>query len=315
MDSPQQPPPGGWKFKIKSLVSALSQEGLKESLAPAALLAAGSLVILADHPLSRLNFLFVPVVLMGYFYGRRWALGTAALCVLAAGFYFTRHPAEVAVGVGERGLPFHFTLWSLLLLGAAALVGNLMAELKKRQEKASRTIDENLQLKKLWSVSTREFEQKAETLQASRQRLEAVLNSAMDPVVAKLIIERRLRNEKRQISVLFSDLVNFTEHSQGRPPEDVIQDLNRYFGEMGPALSCFHGHLDKFLGDGLMAEFGSPYPARHHPLLATLAGLKMQDRLQQKNFPWKMRVGIATGGVLVGLIGSEARRNYTAVGD
>lgn len=297
------------------LLSSLSGEGLEQSLAPAAILGAGSLLILTEHPLSRLNFLFIPVILTAYFYGRRRAVALAAAFVVVFAAFFALHPAGVAEGIGERRLPFHFTAWGLLLVGAGALVGNLGAELRKRQALASRTIDENEQLRKLWSVATRELEQKAETLQTSRRRLEAVLNSAMDPVVAKLIIDRRLRNEKRQISVLFSDLVNFTEHSQGRPPEEVIQDLNRYFGEMGPTLSCFHGHLDKFLGDGLMAEFGSPYPARHHPLLATLAGLKMQERLQEKSFPWKMRIGIATGGVLVGLIGSETRRNYTAVGD
>ncbi|MBI4395624.1 MAG: HD domain-containing protein, partial [Elusimicrobia bacterium] len=72
---------------------------------------------------------------------------------------------------------------------------------------------------------------------------------------------------------------------------------------------------DKYIGDGLMAEFGMPYPCQQNTLLAVLAALKMQQSLARKNFQWKMRIGIAHGNALVGLVGSDRRKNYSALGD
>ncbi|PCI35040.1 MAG: hypothetical protein COB53_11355, partial [Elusimicrobia bacterium] len=139
--------------------------------------------------------------------------------------------------------------------------------------------------------------------------------ATMDPSVAKLIIDHRLRNEKRSITVLFADLADFTKTAEGRPPESVIEDLNRLFSEVEPVLTQYHGHLDKYLGDGLMAEFGVPFSTEHHQLLAVMAGLRMQARLKENSFPGKIRIGIASGTTIVGLVGSEHRKNYTAIGD
>jgi len=80
-------------------------------------------------------------------------------------------------------------------------------------------------------------------------------------------------------------------------------------------LTRFKWHIDKYLGDGVMAEFGAPYSAHHHSLLAVLAALRIQQRVTEGRFPWKLRIGIASGTTLVGLMGSENRKNYTAVGD
>jgi len=137
----------------------------------------------------------------------------------------------------------------------------------------------------------------------------------MDPIVAKLIIDRRLRNEKRPVSVLFADLAGFTSASEDRQPETVIEELNDLFSEMEPILTLYRGHLDKYLGDGLMAEFGVPVESQSHALLAVLAGLRIQYRLRERRFPGKVRIGIASGTTVVGLVGSEHRKNYTAVGD
>jgi class 3 adenylate cyclase len=146
-------------------------------------------------------------------------------------------------------------------------------------------------------------------------KVEAVLHYTMDPVVAKLVINRQLRNEKREITVLFADLENFTTHMETVPPEVAVSDLNRLFTSMEPILTLYKGHLDKYIGDGMMAEFGVPYFSESHALLASLAGLKMQARMAQRDFPWKMRLGISTGPALVGLMGSDNRKNYTALGD
>jgi hypothetical protein len=103
-------------------------------------------------------------------------------------------------------------------------------------------------------------------------------------------------------------------NGEARAPEAVIGDLDWFFSTMDPVLARFRGHLDKFEGEGLIAEFGAPHPAPNHPLLAALAGLWMQRRMGTHRFPWKLRVGIASGSALVGLMGSTHRKSYTAIG-
>ena len=117
-----------------------------------------------------------------------------------------------------------------------------------------------------------------------------------------------------EISVLFSDLKGFTSYSEMRQPEVVIDELNEYLKDMESIILSYHGHIDKYMGDGIMAEFGAPLSYETHALLAVLAGIKMQEKLVSGNFPWEMRIGIATGAAITGLIGSK-RQNYTAIGD
>lgn len=161
----------------------------------------------------------------------------------------------------------------------------------------------------------RELEERAARLEEQKREIEGVLHSTMDPAVAKLLLERRLHNEKRALSVLFSDLTGFTATVEDSPPEAIIEPLNRLFSAMEPVIARFRGHLDKFMGDGLMAEFGAPHSLHHHALLAVLTGLAMQRRLKELNVPWRMRIGVASGVSLVGMMGSERRRSYTALGD
>ncbi|MBI3297934.1 MAG: HD domain-containing protein [Elusimicrobia bacterium] len=157
--------------------------------------------------------------------------------------------------------------------------------------------------------------ERARALESEKQRIEAVLHTSMDPFVAKLIIDGKINNEKRKATVLFADLVAYTTASESRPPEAVIEEVDILFSAMEPVLKRFRGHLDKYMGDALMAEFGAPFPCRSHALMAALAALRMQERMASWEFPWKMRIGITSGTLLVGLIGSGTRKNYTAIGD
>jgi class 3 adenylate cyclase len=147
------------------------------------------------------------------------------------------------------------------------------------------------------------------------QRLESAFYTTMDPLVARMIIDRKIHNEKRPVTIMFTDLADFTAEAEKLPPESVVTLLNRMFAEIDPVLARFRGHIDKYLGDGLMAEFGAPHSAHNHPLLAVLAALRIQQRMAEGKFPWKMRIGLASGPLIVGIIGSERRRAYTAVGD
>ncbi len=151
--------------------------------------------------------------------------------------------------------------------------------------------------------------------EAAVKRVESAFYSTMDPLVARMIIDRKIKNEKRTVTIMFTDLADFTAETEKLPPESVVTMLNRMFAEIDPVLSRFRGHIDKYLGDGLMAEFGAPYSAHNHPVLAVLAALRIQQRLAEEKFPWKMRIGLASGPLIVGIVGSERRRAYTAVGD
>jgi tetratricopeptide (TPR) repeat protein len=113
---------------------------------------------------------------------------------------------------------------------------------------------------------------------------------------------------------MFADLCGFTSYSEDLPPEVVIGELNRYLAAMEPVLLTYRGHIDKYIGDGIMAEFGAPLDYETHRLQAVVAALKLQEKLSRSDFPWKMRVGIASGASIAGLIGSQ-RQSYTTIGD
>lgn len=133
----------------------------------------------------------------------------------------------------------------------------------------------------------------------------------------------KLEGERRKVTVLFSDIRHFTSLSEKLPPEQVVLILNEYFKKMIEIIFRNHGTLDKFLGDGLMVEFGAPLEDPQQETHAVTAALEMQRELQKLNAEWeKIRrprfdigIGIHTGFAIVGNVGSEQRIEYTAIGD
>lgn len=132
-----------------------------------------------------------------------------------------------------------------------------------------------------------------------------------------------LGGEARRVTILFSDIRNFTGMSEQMTPQQVVAFLNDYFSEMVDAVFEQGGVLDKFMGDGLMAVFGSLGGQQDHPRRAVLAALRMKARLAKINGeraiagrpPIAIGVGIHTDDVIVGNIGSRKRLEYTVVGD
>ena len=136
----------------------------------------------------------------------------------------------------------------------------------------------------------------------------------MDPAVVKLMIENRIRTENRRISVMFSDLKGFTQYSEEHSAEVVITELNKYLADMENILLTYNAHIDKYMGDGIMSEFGAPIRYEKHALLAVAAAWKMQERMRKANYPFKLRIGISTGVATTGIIGAK-RQSFTAFGD
>jgi len=124
------------------------------------------------------------------------------------------------------------------------------------------------------------------------------------------------------ITVLFSDIRNFTEISEKLPPIELIDLLNEYLKEMSEIILSHGGTLNKFIGDGILAFWGAPIPQADHAQRAVSAALHMKKRLDGLKFRlvardrdlW-MGVGIHTGNAIVGNVGSPRRMEYTAIGD
>lgn len=129
--------------------------------------------------------------------------------------------------------------------------------------------------------------------------------------------------EERVLSVMFTDIAEFTTVSEKMTPTALVRLLNEYLTEMTTIVLEEGGIIDKYIGDAIMAEFGAPLPIPYHADLAVRTGLRMESRLRELRSKWidegfpelHCRVGINTGPMVVGNIGSSQVFNYTVIGD
>ncbi|NWF56562.1 MAG: CHASE2 domain-containing protein [Syntrophaceae bacterium] len=133
----------------------------------------------------------------------------------------------------------------------------------------------------------------------------------------------RLGGEKRVLTVFFSDLAGFTSMSEKLTPEEVVTLLNRYLTAMTDIILASGGIIDKYEGDAIMAFWGAPIPQEDHASRACLAALDNQSRLAElrEEFirmglpPVHARIGINTGEMIIGNLGSSQRFDFTVIGD
>jgi adenylate cyclase len=145
-------------------------------------------------------------------------------------------------------------------------------------------------------------------------------------LVADLIRLRKeavLEAEKREITILFSDIADFTSISEKTPPEQLAENLGDYFRGMTQTIMRNHGTVDKFIGDAIMAFWNAPNQVEHHTLMACRSALECQRFLGELETKWRgtgkpsfvTRIGINSGEAIVGNMGYEERMSYTAIGD
>jgi adenylate cyclase len=136
--------------------------------------------------------------------------------------------------------------------------------------------------------------------------------------------EAELGGQKASLTIFFTDIADFTTISEGLDPEALVDQLGEYFEAMSSALRQQPpGTLDKFIGDSIMAFWGAPAPNPEHAVTACRSALHCQEHLKELQDKWTregkplfhQRIGINTGEVIVGNMGSITRLNYTVVGE
>ncbi len=166
---------------------------------------------------------------------------------------------------------------------------------------------------------------------AFEEKEKRFIKEAFSQYLAPTVVDRlvndpsllKLGGERRVITAFFSDIAGFSSISEKMTPEDLVDLLNVYLTEMTQILMGQEGTVDKFEGDAIIAFFGAPISFKDHARRACWAALEMQDRLAELRKQWKeegkpelfMRIGINTGTVVIGNLGSTSRMDYTMMGD
>ncbi len=159
-----------------------------------------------------------------------------------------------------------------------------------------------------------------------RARIRDMFGQYVTAQVAEAVLngDVKLGGERRDVTILMTDIRSFTTLSENVSPEEVVALLNAYFSTMIDAIIEFDGTLDKFVGDAIMVEFNIPLPTSNHALRAVLTALRMRQNLVSFNQSQKaanrpeirIGMGVHTGPAVVGNIGAEGKKlEYTAIGD
>ncbi|MFN8520111.1 MAG: adenylate/guanylate cyclase domain-containing protein [Chloroflexota bacterium] len=229
------------------------------------------------------------------------------------GFTFQRHPFPYAVTIGAFDTAAFLLaglwlgvgaslLFQLFLLGsfmAVACAGTYVLEDAMRARFADRTLIADL-----------------------HGRIDRLFRQYTSPEVARMLVERPdradLGGEVAEVSVLFADLRGYTSYAEGKAPDEVVAMLNEAYRSAVPAVFDEGGTIVQFMGDALMAIFNAPVRQEDHALRAARAGLALQRAMGSSGDDDprpRFRVGINTGPALVGNVGSDEIRNFSALGD
>lgn len=164
------------------------------------------------------------------------------------------------------------------------------------------------------------FNEMAEGL-AQKETYRTVLNMVTDDKVAQALLDGQLAlgGDLREISVLFCDIRGFTALTRDMPPKEIVEMLNEHMTILTGVVKQHNGVVDKFVGDLFMAIFGAPVVQADDTLNAARCGLRLiqeRERLNETSrHQLQIGVGVATGKVVAGCMGSYAHRNYTVVGE
>jgi adenylate cyclase len=160
-------------------------------------------------------------------------------------------------------------------------------------------------------------------LRRTRSTLDRYISPQLVGYVLNHIEEINLAGEKRELTIFFSDVRNFTTLTEQSDPVELIALLNEYLAAMTEIIFKYDGIVDKFIGDGILAYWGAFTPGKNHALLAAKASLEMIRRLEELNKQWlaagrkpiAIGIGLNTGDVIFGNVGSGKKIEFTVIGD
>ncbi len=164
-----------------------------------------------------------------------------------------------------------------------------------------------------------------------KEKIRNAMNKAVSKEIAEKMLEGEIKlgGESVEVTMLFSDIRGFTSMSEKMQPEEVIEMLNEYMTEMSKIIDAHKGVIDKFVGDEIMAIYGAPVPVTNESgehidaYMAVKSAVAMMKKLEELNELREQRgqhkifigIGLNTGEVVAGNMGSENRLNYTVLGD
>ena len=171
----------------------------------------------------------------------------------------------------------------------------------------------------------KEVQRMRDALESMRSGLRSFKKYVPADLVTELIElhqEAVLGGQRRELTILFSDIADFTTLAERLTPEELVDNLGRYLEKMSQVILAHRGTIDKFIGDAVMAFWGAPHPLADHAERACRAALEasrlelpVTDATGATESTFRTRFGIATGEVIVGNLGHEARLSYTVIGD
>ncbi len=319
------PGPGGLTFPSLSFARLLRRVEAGEKLSELA----GTIVLIGPGALQFQDFVTTPI---DRFRGRHTAgveVHAAGLNTLLTADPLRRATPGVALGL-IVGLAVLGGLWSTYPELRAATLG-LVASLLALFLLSVTLIQQGLWLPvatgslSLGSGWLVDLGWRQATLERSRRQLRRIFGRFVSPQVMQNLLKQpgnlALGGHRARITVLFCDINNFTPTCEGRPPEEVITMLNRFFQAMLEVIFAHGGTVKQFAGDEIMVLYGAPDPVDDHAARAVRTALAMVARLQELKVRasepgfYEVKIGIHTGDVVVGNVGSQERSEYAAVGD
>lgn len=160
---------------------------------------------------------------------------------------------------------------------------------------------------------------------SDKEKMRNLLGKVVSPEIANKLLQDgvKLGGEEREVSVLFCDIQGFTHLSESQPATEVVKALNVFFSEVSDVIEAHHGIIDKYIGDAVMAIFSAPLEDPEHAENAVRCGISLSrcgDKLNARlphgmKTGYRFGIGIHSGSVVAGNIGSANRLNYTVIGD